>query len=175
MQLKLFTAEDKARYRADIMAMLTAADNDFVPPLSARFSPTQTAFGETPLACGVAAYFEDMCREQILGAFEGDTLLGFVTFMENLDSPYFGEDHLPNLYICTLLVKPEARGKHLTKTMYEHLFFDLFADRNLFTRTWSTNAAHIAILGKFGFREIARIRNDRGAGIDTVYFGKKRS
>ena len=175
MQLKLFTNADKARYRADILYMLTAADKDCVPPLSARFSPSQTAFGETPLACGVASYFEDMCREQMLGALEGEELLGFVTFMENLESPYFGADPAPNIYICTLLVKPEARGKHLTRTMYEHLFFDLFADRNLFTRTWSTNAAHIAILGKFGFSEIARIENDRGAGVDTVYFGKKRS
>jgi RimJ/RimL family protein N-acetyltransferase len=59
--------------------------------------------------------------------------------------------------------------------MYEHLFFTLFPTHHLFTRTWSTNAAHIAILGKFGFSQIARIENDRGEGIDTVYFAKKRS
>jgi ribosomal protein S18 acetylase RimI-like enzyme len=153
--------------------MLTAADRDFVPPLSARFSPSQTAFGSTPLERGVACYFEDMYREQMLGAFEGDTLLGFVTFMEDLDSPYF-EGHLPNIYICTLLVKPEARGKHLTGSMYHRLFDELYPRHNLFTRTWSTNAAHIAILSKFGFSEIARIENDRGEGIDTVYFAKRR-
>ena len=175
MELKLLTNADKARLRADILSMLTAADKDFVPPLSARFSPSQTAFDGAPVENGVASYFEDMCREQMLGASEGDTLLGFVTFMENLESPYFGEHPLPSIYICTLLVKPEARGKHLTKRMYEHLFFERFATHNIFTRTWSTNAAHIAILGKFGFCEIARIKNDRGQGVDTVYFGKKRS
>ena len=66
MELKLLTNADKTRLRADILSMLTAADNDFVPPLSARFSPLQTTFGETPLSATVSAYFEDMCREQML-------------------------------------------------------------------------------------------------------------
>ena len=172
MELLLMDEACKARYRDDILSMLTAADQDFVPPLSARFSPSQTDFSKTTLAHGVQTYFEDMCREQMLGAFEGEKLLGFVTFVENLVRPPV--DTLPNLYICTLLVKPEARGKHLTKRMYEYLFDQLFPRHSLFTRTWSTNAAHIAILQSFGFALLERIENDRGANIDTVYFGKIR-
>ena len=58
--------------------------------------------------------------------------------------------------------------------MYAHLFDDIFPDRSIFTRTWSTNAAHIKILDKFNFEIIKCIENDRGDGIDTVYFAKIR-
>ena len=175
MELLLLNNEEKERYREELLAMLQGADGDFVPPLSKRFSPKQTAFGAERTGAssdGVRAYFEDMYKEQMLAAVEDGHLLGFVTFMRDLDHPCFGGDAKPNLYICTLLVKPEARGRRLTQTMYRYLFSELFADCKLFTRTWSTNAAHIAILQKFGFREIHRIPNDRGNGIDTVYFGR---
>ena len=174
MKLILMDNAQKARYRDDIFSMMVVGDEDFVPPLSARFSPFQTAFDGTAQEKGIATYLDGMLGEQMLGAFEGEELLGFVTFVENLENPHFGADPLPNIYLCTLLVKPEARGKHLTRSMYEHLFFERFAERSIFTRTWSTNAAHIAILGKFGFNEIDRIKNDRGEGIDTVYFGLRR-
>lgn len=174
MQLILLDNARKERYREDILSMLRAADRDFIPPLSARFSPSQTDFHSTPLEAGVHTYFEDMRRESMLGAFEGDTLLGFVTFVENLTNAHISADALPNLYICTLLVKPEARGRNLTRVMYSHLFDTLFPTHALFTRTWSTNAAHIRILESFGFTLSERIENDRAPGIDTVYFCKIR-
>ena len=40
----------------------------------------------------------------------------------------------------------------------------------IFTRTWSTNASQMNILPKMQFCELERIPNDRGDGIDTVYF-----
>jgi len=115
-----------------------------------------------------------MLREQMLAAVEGERLLGFVTFVENLSCKYFGAESFPNLYICTLLLSPDARGRGITRQMYTYLFDTLYPKHNLFTRTWSTNAAHIKILSRFDFALIARIENDRGAGIDTVYFGKRR-
>ena len=101
-------------------------------------------------------------------------LLGFVTFKLDLVNAVLGADTLPNLYICTLLLSPAARGKGVTAKMYAHLFDSLYPSVNLFTRTWSTNAAHLKILDRFGFSLIKRIENDRGEGIDTVYFGKMR-
>jgi len=115
-----------------------------------------------------------MLREQMLAAVEGERLLGFVTFVENLSCKYFGAESFPNLNICTLLLSPDARGRGITRQMYTYLFDTLYPKHNLFTRTWSTNAAHIKILSRFDFALIARIENDRGAGIDTVYFGKRR-
>ena len=84
------------------------------------------------------------------------------------------EDTLPNIYLSTLVLKPEARGKKLTFYMYDYLFNILYPESNIFTRTWSTNIPHIKILSKFDFDEFIRKPNDRGEGIGTVYFCKTR-
>jgi hypothetical protein len=39
------------------------------------------------------------------------------------------------------------------------------------TRTWSTNASHLDLLDELGFDLIKRVEDDRGDGIDTVYYG----
>ena len=55
--------------------------------------------------------------------------------------------------------------------MYETLF-KKYENVDIFTRTWSTNEAHIKILMKFDFEIMSVLKNDRGEGIDTVYFKK---
>jgi ribosomal protein S18 acetylase RimI-like enzyme len=175
MDLILLTDAQKAEYREQIFRIMLACDRDFVPPLSARFSTSDTVFSaKTGAENGINAYFEDMIGEQMLAAIEDGKLLGFVTFKRDLVQGPLTADTLPNLYICTLLLSPAARGKGLTAKMYAHLFDTLYPDVNLFTRTWSTNAAHLKILARFGFSLIKRIENDRGDGIDTVYFGRER-
>ena len=175
MEFFLLSDVQKKKYSQQIFNILLACDKDFVPPLSTRFSTSDTAFAAaTGAENGVNAYFEDMMGQHILAALEGEELLGFVTFKLDLLKSPLTEDTLPNLYICTLLLSPAARGKGLTQKMYAHLFDTLYPNVNLYTRTWSTNAAHIKILSRFGFDLIQRIENDRGIGIDTVYFGKKR-
>ena len=175
MQLKKFTDTDKKIYSEAVINMMRVCDNDFVPPMSARFSPFQTELsGGESTDEGILRYYKSMSKEQMLGVLENGELLGFVTFTENLENKAF-PDSIPNIYICTLIVKPEARGKGLTRRMYDYLFDELYPHHSLFTRTWSTNMAHITILRKYGFDEIHRIENDRAEGIDTVYFGKRRS
>ena len=175
MELTLLTPAQKAAYSDAIYAVLEAGDEDFVPPLSTRFSTSDTSFSaKTDSKKGIDAYFNSMMKEEMLVAIEDGKLLGFVTFMPDFTCKYIDADSFPNIYICTLLLSPEARGKGLTAKMYTHLFDTLYPHANLYTRTWSTNAAHIKILDRFGFSLIARIENDRGEGIDTVYFGKKR-
>jgi ribosomal protein S18 acetylase RimI-like enzyme len=123
---------------------------------------------------GILRYLEGMMEENVVCAVEDGTLLGFVTYVKNHKySSLITEKDMPNIYVCTLIVNPKARGRGLTYRMYDHLFNEKYADRNIFTRTWSTNTAHISILKKYNFREIHRIENDRGEGIDTVYFSRK--
>jgi ribosomal protein S18 acetylase RimI-like enzyme len=69
------------------------------------------------------------------------------------------------------VVSPKARGKGVTTALYQKLFTE-YEKVNIFTRTWSTNFAHIKILGKYGFEVIKILKDDRGIGIDTVYFKK---
>ena len=177
MRFILFTEEDKKRYGDVILKMLRDGDNDFVPPLSCRSSTTQKELSASAALSGVDGiklYFDEMIKQNVFACIEGDKLLGFVSFRENYICEQIDETSLPNIYLSTLIVSPEARGRGLTKKMYLSLFDELYAEHNIFTRTWSTNDAHIAILGKFGFCEIARLKNHRGTGIDTVYFAKMR-
>ena len=175
MNFILFSEEQKTAYRDEIIGMIAACDHEFVPPLSSRHGPTQTAFsGALQTENNLPAYFEDMRKNEILAAFEGDELLGFIAFKRDMTNRFLTEETLPNLYVAVLLVKPDARGGGLTAKMYQYLFNELHPNTNLYTRTWSTNAAHAAILRKFGLEIVIRIENDRGEGIDTVYFGKKR-
>ena len=175
MEFKILTEKEKAYYRDDIFSTLKESDNDFIPPLSMRNSTTQTNLTAGTIGeHAILSYGNEMLSQVILGAFEEDNLLGFVSFKENYTNDIITSDSLPNIYISTLVLKKEARGKRLTQQMYDCLFNKLYKDRSIFTRTWSTNAAHLKILENFNFTLIKTIENDRGVGIDTVYFALQR-
>lgn len=174
MKFTHLTEAQKEQYRDEIIGMIAACDHEFVPPLSQRHGPTQTDFsGALQTEDNLPAYYEDMRKNNILAAFEGEELLGFIAYKLDMLNQFLTERTLPNLYVAVLLVKPAARGQGLTKKMYRYLFGELHPDRNRYTRTWSTNAAHAKILRDFGMDVVIRLENDRGEGIDTVYYGSK--
>ena len=165
MEIKLLTEKEKLTYGEEIFSLLCEANEDFVPPLSSRFPQEKT------VADGVRRYFDEMMSANLLATVDEGKLLGFVAFRENVTGYYIPEGVTPNLYIGTAVIAKAARGQHLTTRMYEHLFQTLRPSYSCFTRTWSTNAAHIAILTRMGFSLTKRIENDRAPGIDSVYFG----
>ena len=174
MEFILMDLSQKATYKDEMLKMLCYSDKEFVPPLSARSSTTQKDLsGSVMVENGLESYFSEMCNQQIMGVFEDDTLLSFISFRENYTSDVIGEQYLPNIYLSTLVSKPETRGRGITVKLYDHLFNHCYADRFVLTRTWSTNFAHTRILEKFAFGELLRIADDRGKGIDTVYYVKK--
>jgi len=177
MEFKLLTQEEKEQYYQTMLCMMEISDQDFVPPLSQRSSTTQkilTGTASTDVHAGLSSYLNTMMQQEILACLEDGKLLGFVSFIKDYTTDYITEADLPNIYLSTLILNPEARGRGITKQMYGHLFNDLYADRHIFTRTWSTNVPHIKILGYYNFAELARIPNHRGEGIDTVYYAKRR-
>lgn len=172
MEIRILTKSEQDKYDNEILEMLTKGDTEFVPPLSARSSTTQSELtGRINVNDGVLSYFNELKKQRILVATEKDKLVGFVSFKETFVDGKIGEEYLPNIYISTLLVSPEGRGKGLTRKMYEILFAE-YENSNVFTRTWSTNEAHIKILSKFGFETMLVLKNHRGNGIDTIYFKK---
>ena len=42
--------------------------------------------------------------------------------------------------------------------------------RPIALRTWSTNAAQLRLMEKLGFTCVLRLPDDRGPGVDTVYY-----
>ena len=163
--------QENCKYRQELLEILEENDKAFVPPLSQRTNTTQTDLqGNTEGS--IAQYLDGVMEQSVLVMLEADEVLGFVSFRENFVSDVIKEKSLPNIYISTVVVRAKARGRSLTKKAYAYLFQILYPERRIFTRTWSTNEAHIKILKAFGFTELKRIENDRGAGIDTVYFQK---
>lgn len=171
MELKLLTEWEKLLHKDEIIGLLEESDNDFLPPLSKRGSPNDKSFlGENKNSNGVISYYTEMNRQSILAALSDGKVVGFVSFREN-----YQEGENSGIYISTLVVSEAARGMGLTAKMYDYLFSTAYPEQNFYTRTWSTNAAHTKILSRFGFSEIKRIENDRGAGIDTVYYERPAS
>ena len=173
MEMIFLDEQCKKDWQHQILTLCRNSDQEFIPPLSQRSSTTQGNLiggGEN----GIDAYCTEVLRQPILACIEGDMLLGFVSFKENYTPEHYPDTKLPNIYISTLILSPESRGKGLTKKLYTYLFTERFPNRSIYTRTWSTNAAHLKILRNFGFSEILCIPNHRGIGIDTVYYGLER-
>lgn len=172
MEVCLFEKERQHIIYPDVLQLLQDADQEFVPPLSSRSSATQQNFSAAlKNSNGVLSYFEQLKQQRFIAALENGKLLGFVSFRENYLCQEISQEELPNIYISTLIVCPEARGKGVTTALYDRLF-SAYSSSNIFTRTWSTNLAHTKILVKYGFTIFRVLPDDRGQGIDTVYFKK---
>ena len=171
MEIRILQPQEQAAIYAEAYKLLAAADEEFVPPLSARNSTTQQNLTETVKGDSIAQYFDQLKQQRFAAVFDEGQLIGFVSYRENYTCPEISPETLPNIYLSTLVVSPRARGKGVTTALYGKLFSE-YERVNIFTRTWSTNFAHIKILEKYGFVLICTLKNHRGPGIDTVYFQK---
>ena len=166
-----FESISDAETAKNIKELLVLCDSEFLPPLSSRKSTVQNDFAADEAGGGVDAYFNDIKNQSAFISYSGKTLMGMMSFRENHTSHIMDNSCLPNVYISTIIVHPSYRRQGLTGKFYRDVM-EKYPDRKIFTRTWSTNEAHIGLLKKLGFSEYARIENDRGQGIDTVYFNK---
>ncbi len=171
MELQYFDSVAACGYADDIQSLLVLADKEFIPPLSARGSSTQKDLtSSATVSDGAKAYFDAMSGQPMVVAVENGRCYGFMAFKKDYLCEYYQKT--PNLYASTCVVHPDTRGRGLMRGFYETMI-DLFPDRNGYTRTWHTNYAHLKVLDRLGFSEIARLPNHRGPGLDTVYFGRK--
>lgn len=172
MEYAILDEQSKQIWQAQIFDLCLESDREFVPPLSYRSSTTQASLqaGESN---GITAYFRQVMAQQVLVCLEEGRVMGFVSFREDYQPEHYPAAKMPNLYISTLILSPESRGRGLTKALYRYLFCEKYPQHHIYTRTWSQNFAHIKILSHFGFREILRLKDHRGAGVDTVYFAKE--
>lgn len=175
MEFCILKKEEQQKIYAAAYELLEKADGEFVPPLSCRKSSTQQGFlNSAQNDDGINRYFEELKKQRFAAAFQNGELIAFVSFKENYVCAEIPKSELPNIYISTLVVSPKARGMGVTKALYSKLFSE-YEKMNVFTRTWSTNIAHIKILERFGFFVTKVLKNDRGNQIDTVYFKKQKN
>lgn len=173
-------------YRDGTWSLLCRIDREFVPPLSARNSPTdvnlanKTAANSTG-ALNVAepvAYFKELLAQKTIVALEGDQVAGFLSYRKDYFVPEV--EATTDAYVSTVGVAPEMRGRGVSRLMYRCLFDliskdDRIEDQPVMTRTWTTNASHIKVITDFGFQLIRQIDNGRGEGIHTVLYALPRS
>ena len=102
-------------------------------------------------------------------------MVAFLTFKPRYTCPAlsrYGE----NLYMTTACVLPPYRGQGIVNRMYTLVEEELplsLRTAYVTTRTWSTNASQMHSFLKRGYAICERIADERGKGIDTVYFVKK--
>ena len=159
-----------------IFDLLCACDRDFVPPLSQRTSSYQKGFAAAQGQDKPWAYFEAMKAQRFAVARdESGRMVAFLTFKPRYTCPElarFGE----NNYMTTACVYPEHRGHGLVTRLYDLVARGLPEDEQtdyVTTRTWSTNAVQLHAFGKRGYEIAAVLPDDRGPGVDTIYYAKK--
>lgn len=168
-----------------VIELLTACDDEFVPPLSSRHSTTQrelesvianTAGITTVIGGAVIEYFDDMRRHPIVLAVDecenGERLVGFVSYIRDYRLDFIDK---PVTYVSTICVDKRRRKQGTASMLYGRLE-DIVRSRGggvIALRTWSTNAAHCRLLDKLGYECVKRIPDDRMPHVDTLYFMKR--
>lgn len=153
-----------------IMELLTLCDKEFTPPLSSRNSTTQSDLtAKQTNSSAPYEYFENIRHQPALVVIENGDVIGFMSMRKNYVCSEIPPAMTPNIYITTVIVHPQYRNRGITNKLYCALF-DRFVGCHIFTRTWSTNDKHTRILASRKFYEYCRLEDDRGEGIDTVYY-----
>ena len=155
-------------HKEEVWRLVETGDKEFVPPLSSRHSTTQQTLAFAPAENSPTAYFNGLMEQKFILCIEDQKTVGFMSYIE---------DHLLTAgtvsyvcdYVTTVIISPDHRNKGYAQKMYLKLF-ESGKSKRYATRTWSTNVSHITILKKLGFKLVSRIKNDRGEGIDTVYY-----
>ena len=161
-----------AKYREGVKALLFAADKEFVPPLSSRSGTTQTELEEAPAQeSGPEQYFRSMSAQAFVIAEKGGCVQGFMSYIPDRELELDGRTLICD-YVSTIVVDPAQRGKGLTGQMYRKLI-KTRSGKCIATRTWSENHAHLHLLKALGFELALTIPDDRGPGVDTVYYVHK--
>lgn len=159
-----------------IWEILCEYDETFVPPLSARSGTLDRSLHGGNQTALPTAYFEQMKNQEILIYRENDEICGFMSFIGGYRDEHLMDAAQCGFYVSTIIVKEKCRGRELTEQSYRYIE-DVIADGRpesmIVTRTWTGNDAHLHVLCKLGFLMSRRIENDRGEGIDTLYYSKK--
>ena len=101
-----------------------------------------------------------------------DNLLGFVSFRHDYNVESLS-DYSPCTYLSTIAVNPKFRGEKVATKLYDFMINEVpkkYPSKYLVTRTWSTNEIHIKLLKNLNFNLVKTVDNQRGGGIDTVYY-----
>lgn len=158
-----------------IRNILEECDKDFWPPLSSRSGTSQQLLlGETVEENGVELYCREVLEQSAILAKLGEEIVGFLSYRPSYRCSAL-EEYGEVAYMTTLCLRHSQRGKGYSPGFYhaaEKRIWERFPHRRIAFRTWSTNLTQLHLAEKLGYQAVAVLKNDRGEGIDTVYYIK---
>ena len=163
------------RIGKSILKILDVCDRDFLPPLSHRMTTSDSHLAMTvAMPDGPKAYFQGLKEQALLVYFDEEEITGFMSFKHSYVQTEL-KRNIPSNHVTTVCLMPTARNKGICASFYGFMENGLPSNLQapfISTRTWSLNDAHLHLLEKLGFLLITTLKNDRGDGIDTVYYAK---
>ena len=150
-----------------LLALTRRCDGDFVPPLSWRHRLGQELRDLGPQAGANVEKYVDSLLElaHLVVLVQDERLVGHCAYYW----PWMwrGTEHV---YVSTAVVAPSHRDRGLSTRMGRRVVARALRRRvPLLAKTWSTNQASMGALARWG-RVDKIVRDERGAGIDTVYW-----
>lgn len=123
-------------------------------------------------------FYDELCDELVV-AYDKKDLVGlrFVEYDE--DDEYFKDrhnDYKQGLNLTFALVDKDYRQEGIWSEMFSHVEKEILPDYNvdrLYLATTSKNRSMQKTAESHGFKEVSRVENERGEGIDTVIYCKK--
>ena len=158
-----------------IRRLLIAADEAFVPPLTADSRAAISRPGDERGPTSIEDYVAACLDRPLLGAVEDGRLVGFCSFEPRTDGGPLA-DYTPTNHVEVLVVDEAYRNHGIATGFYRHLLSSLppaFDQPAVSTKTWSTNEPHLAILESLSFDCVHRVVDDRKPGVDTVYYARR--
>ncbi len=155
----------KADY-LQVKRFIELVDNDFYPPLSKRGGGIPERV-DGDLDTREANFLVARLKE----SDPHDTLKGFVG-MVGCTRNWKSDD---SAYINFLATHPNHRNHGISKALCLKLEDVLAKEgiKKIYLCTWSSNPAAMKFYDKLGYCAYSVILNDRGKGIDTIYYKKK--
>ena len=138
-----------------IIDFIKQVDRDFYPPISKRKK--------------IEEYVRDNIVEShyLLVVCDKERIVGSICV--GLDKPERGDG-----YIDWIAILSKYRRRGLAVRLIDNV--EAYLTKNNFdkvkVRTWSTNLAGVALYNKLGFSVDYLVKNERGEGIDSIYFVK---
>lgn len=171
----LFLDSISKEYSASVKKLLLQCDKDFVPCLSSRSGVYQKNlsskhFSLLPRSKRIDPYFNELCNQSVILAVKDGVVVGLLAYRLG-----YASDIVPigkNIYVTTVVVSKDFRKRGFSRAMFESLIYK-YPALDIYIRTWSTNKGQISLLSKLLFKKHVAIPNDRGNGVDTIYFCRK--
>lgn len=161
-------------HRETLRDFLCDYEDEFVPPLTARSGVEE--WDDDEPGESLDPFLDDCFDQEVIGAFNGDGELIGITVYDYGFFHALPQEMNPCVYVTITLVAEDYRqqgvNQRISTEVYNHAL-ELSGKQNIQSmafRTWSTNEGGKALMEKYNFKEMYRIEDDRGEGVDSIYY-----